>query len=217
MVLSLCGHFGGDGMEPPEELFLQSMVTYDDFVENPRLIENPDLLVRIDGKYYNWQAACPIIMSWALYQRVLPPSTLDIIVNEYGPKRDLEKEKEKKKTEPAAPARGWFSGWGRSKKATGGSSDGSTIHQEASTNSSTVPGSSKTAVDTKQNPIIGSPPTRERTTTGTSSDNESNDSIHQESAAKKMPLERRSYYDNTDVYCKTLRLTSEQIVIIYIF
>jgi phosphatidate phosphatase LPIN len=211
VAISLCGHFGGDGMEPPEELFLQSMVTYDDFVENPRLIENPDLLVRIAGKYYTWQAACPIIMSWALYQRVLPPSTMDIIVNEYGPKRDLEKEKEKKKTLPEAqPTRSWFP-WGRSKKTS--TADGSTIHQEAPPNPNTAPDSPKSpAVEMKLTQTINSPSTGEHGTTGTSSDNESNDSIRHDTS-KKMPLERRSYYDNTDVYCKTLRLNSEQIVI----
>ena len=216
VAISLCGHFGGDGMEPPEELFLQSMVTYDDFVENPRLIENPDLLVRIAGKYYTWQAACPIIMSWALYQRLLPPSTMDIIANEYGPKRDLEKEKEKKKTQlaaqpaPASRKTSWFS-WGRSKQAI--AEDGITIHQEVPANPNNAPDSPKSSTgDVKLTPTIGSPSTGEHATTGTSSDNESNDSIRKDTS-KKMPLERRSYYDNTDVYCKTLRLNSEQIVI----
>ena len=53
VALSLCG-LNFEGSEPPEEMFLQSLVTYDDFVMNPRLMENPDLVVKIGDKYYRW-------------------------------------------------------------------------------------------------------------------------------------------------------------------
>ena len=53
VALSLCG-LNFEHSEPPEELFLQSLVTYDDFVLNPRLMENPDLVVKIGDKYYRW-------------------------------------------------------------------------------------------------------------------------------------------------------------------
>ena len=42
VALSLCGAVN-DLPEPPEDLFLKFLVTYEDFVGNPRLIENPDL------------------------------------------------------------------------------------------------------------------------------------------------------------------------------
>ena len=90
VALSLCGAVN-DLPGPPEDLFLKSLVTYEDFVGNPRLIENPDLLVRIGTKYYTWQAACPIIMSWALYRRPLPQSTIDGLVRDYMTKREKEK------------------------------------------------------------------------------------------------------------------------------
>ena len=53
VALSLCG-LNFESSEPPEEMFLQSLVTYDDFVINPRLMENPDLVVKIGDKYYKW-------------------------------------------------------------------------------------------------------------------------------------------------------------------
>jgi len=46
-------------------------------------------------------------------------------------------------------------------------------------------------------------------TTGTSSDNESDSP--QSAPSKKLPLQMRAYYESPDSYCKTLRLTSEQI------
>jgi len=45
--------------------------------------------------------------------------------------------------------------------------------------------------------------------TGTSSDNESDST--QPDASKKLPMDKRPYYENADVFCKTLRLSSEQI------
>ncbi|XP_046649509.1 phosphatidate phosphatase LPIN3-like isoform X2 [Daphnia pulicaria] len=212
VALSLCGHFG-DQIDPPDELFLQSLVTYDDFIENPRLIENPDLLVRIGNKYYTWQAACPIIMSWVLYQRFLPQSSVDAIVHEYMPKR------KEKKTEPvAAPARksSWFP-WGRrsaTKKESGepevnAAIASTTVQPEAASaiGPSSAPKTTESVVKKQKSDrqLVG-----DVATTGTSSDNESNDS-NQPDSGKKLPMERRPYYENTDVFCKTLRLTSEQI------
>lgn len=202
VTLSLCGHFG-DQIDPPEELFLQSLVTYDDFVENPRLIENPDLLVRIGGKYYTWQAACPIVMSWVLYQRFLPQSSVDAIVNEFMPKR------EEKKAEPVPTRSSWFP-WGRRTQPKKEINESNITTQPEATTSGIIKAAEPVVTQEMSNPPAHEP-ARELPTTGTSSDNESNDSNQAENS-KKLPMERRPYYENTDVYCKTLRLTSEQIV-----
>lgn len=204
VALSLCGHLG-DQMDPPEDLFQQSIVTYDDFVENPRLIENPDLLVRIGSKYYTWQAACPIVMSWMLYQRFLPQTAVDIIVQEYMPKRV-----EKKEAEPVQARSSWFS-WGRrnppKKSAT-----------EPTTPSASVPASTQTeAVDAQssteslQAHLESAPQAIPVAEPSTSSDNESNDSNSLDTS-NGLALEGRPEYENTEIYRKTLRLTSEQIV-----
>ena len=57
---------------------------------------------------------------------------------------------------------------------------------------------------------VGDGRVRHSTTTGTSSENDSDSTGP--GSAKKLPLEKRTYYESPDVYCKTLRLTSEQIV-----
>lgn len=67
--MSLCGNLEA-GVS--DELFNQFLVSYDDFMNNPMVIENPNLVVKVDGKYYNWRTACPIIMSLALYKKFLP-------------------------------------------------------------------------------------------------------------------------------------------------
>ncbi|XP_045034148.1 phosphatidate phosphatase LPIN3 isoform X2 [Daphnia magna] len=210
VALSLCGHFG-DQIDPPDELFLQSLVTYDDFIENPRLIENPDLLVRIGNKYYTWQAACPIVMSWVLYQRFLPQSSVDAIVHEYMPKR------KEKKTEPEAPVRksSWFPWRRRTEKKEGdetGVNTASTVaHSDpASSSSGSAPKTTESVNNKPKSTNLSDRQPLADLATGTSSDNESNDS-NQPDSGKKLPMERRPYYENTDIYCKTLRLTTEQI------
>lgn len=73
--MSLCGGLTASDRNisnPTEDRFLHGLVTYNDLIQNPKLIENPDLVVRLNGKYYNWRAACPLIMSLVVYQRPLP-------------------------------------------------------------------------------------------------------------------------------------------------
>lgn len=44
---------------------------------------------------------------------------------------------------------------------------------------------------------------------------EDSDSNHNEPAGIKIPVERRPYYESTEKYRKTLRLSSEQIVSVF--
>lgn len=71
-------------------------MTYDDFIENPQLVDNPDLVVRIGSKFYTWPAACQIVMSYALYQRPLPASKLRSL----PPLKAEPKQSPQKKEEP---------------------------------------------------------------------------------------------------------------------
>ncbi|EEB16138.1 hypothetical protein Phum_PHUM407130 [Pediculus humanus corporis] len=88
--ISLCGNLE-TGLS--DELFNQFIVSYDDFVNNPMVIENPDLVVRIDGKYYNWRTACPLIMSLALYKKPLPQPVIELLSNEFMPPQQNKKDK----------------------------------------------------------------------------------------------------------------------------
>lgn len=72
IAFSLCGRLHEYEGDFPESLFLQSLVTYDDFCENTNILDNPDLVIRCGGKYLNWAAAAPQIMSLVLFQRPVP-------------------------------------------------------------------------------------------------------------------------------------------------
>lgn len=58
--------------------------------------------------------------------------------------------------------------------------------------------------------------TREREGEGYSG-GEDSDSNHNEPTGIKIPVERRPYYESTEKYRKTLRLSSEQIVSIFTY
>jgi len=51
VAMSLCGGLAESGGEISTERFLQFLVTYDDFCEKPSILNDPNLVVRINGKY----------------------------------------------------------------------------------------------------------------------------------------------------------------------
>lgn len=82
--MSLCGGLGG-AKSPSEEDFLHHIVKYEEFVNDPMMVENPNLVVRIDGKLYNWRTACPIVMSTVIFQKPLPQvnNIFNLTLNNY--------------------------------------------------------------------------------------------------------------------------------------
>ncbi|CAL8337807.1 unnamed protein product [Lota lota] len=94
--MSLCGCVG-DTSRISQEKFKEHIVTYKDFFKNPGIIEDPNLVIRINSQYYNWAVAAPMILSKQAFQKNLPKSAVDQLV----------KDKMLKKS-----GRWWFS-WGR--------------------------------------------------------------------------------------------------------
>ncbi|XP_043242651.1 phosphatidate phosphatase LPIN1-like isoform X1 [Amphibalanus amphitrite] len=88
VAMSLCGGLEGnfDG-SVPESLFLQCLVTYDELCDEPRLLERPELVVRINGRYYNWATAAPLLCSTVMFRRPLPPRTLERLAEQTMPKK----------------------------------------------------------------------------------------------------------------------------------
>uniref|UniRef100_A0A8C6QIC1 phosphatidate phosphatase n=1 Tax=Nannospalax galili TaxID=1026970 RepID=A0A8C6QIC1_NANGA len=97
IALSLCGGLA-DSRDISLEKFSQRMVSYEDLTKNPGLVDDPNLVVKINEKHYNWAVAAPMILSLQAFQKNLPESTVD----------KLEKEKM-----PRKGGRWWFSGWRR--------------------------------------------------------------------------------------------------------
>lgn len=50
IAMSLCGGLQDPEIELPEERFLHSLVTFDEFTENPAILQDPNLVIRIGGK-----------------------------------------------------------------------------------------------------------------------------------------------------------------------
>lgn len=58
--------------EPNEDSFMRNVIAFTDLCNNPSLFESSNLVVRINGKYYNWKVASPMIATSMIYQRALP-------------------------------------------------------------------------------------------------------------------------------------------------
>uniref|UniRef100_A0AAQ5XU32 phosphatidate phosphatase n=1 Tax=Amphiprion ocellaris TaxID=80972 RepID=A0AAQ5XU32_AMPOC len=69
------------------EKFMEHIITYNEFAENPAIIDNPNLVVRIANRYYNWTLAAPLILSMQAFQKNLPKATEEAWVKEKMPKK----------------------------------------------------------------------------------------------------------------------------------
>ncbi|NXO82565.1 LPIN3 phosphatase, partial [Sitta europaea] len=87
VALSLCGGLRGN-RQISHEKFMEHMVSYQQFAENPRLISDPNLVIMINKKYYNWAVAGPIVLALQAFQRNIPESIIDELVKEKMPKKD---------------------------------------------------------------------------------------------------------------------------------
>ncbi|XP_042581142.1 phosphatidate phosphatase LPIN3-like [Cyprinus carpio] len=85
VTMSLCGR--GDISQISKEKFMEHLVKYQDFVSNPGIIEDPNLVICINSKYYNWAVAAPMILSVQAFQKTLPKSTIEQLVKDKMPKK----------------------------------------------------------------------------------------------------------------------------------
>uniref|UniRef100_A0A8C2G1K9 phosphatidate phosphatase n=1 Tax=Cyprinus carpio TaxID=7962 RepID=A0A8C2G1K9_CYPCA len=70
MAISLCGGLTED-REITTEHFQQKSVSFQQFADNPSIIDDPNLVVKIDSKYYNWSTAAPILLAMQAFQKPL--------------------------------------------------------------------------------------------------------------------------------------------------
>ncbi|XP_051562329.1 zgc:123305 isoform X1 [Myxocyprinus asiaticus] len=85
VTMSLCGR--GDISQISKEKFTEQLVKYQDFVSNPGIVEDPNLVICINSKYYNWAVAAPMILSVQAFQKNLPKSTVEKLVKDKMPKK----------------------------------------------------------------------------------------------------------------------------------
>lgn len=83
VALSLCGGLSSDSKgEPTEEDFNANIVQYADVCQNPLLFSSPNLVVRINNKFYSWAVACPVIMTLVAYQKPLPDEVCEKLIHD---------------------------------------------------------------------------------------------------------------------------------------
>ncbi|XP_063258319.1 phosphatidate phosphatase LPIN3 [Prinia subflava] len=86
VALSLCGGLRGN-RQISHEKFMEHMISYQQFAENPRLVSDPNLVIMINKRYYSWAVAGPIVLALQAFQRNIPESIIDELVKEKMPKR----------------------------------------------------------------------------------------------------------------------------------
>ncbi|NXM69051.1 LPIN3 phosphatase, partial [Serilophus lunatus] len=86
VALSLCGGLRGS-RQISHEKFVEHMVSYQQFAENPMLINDPNLVILINNKYYSWAVAAPMVLSLQAFHRNIPESIIDQLVKENLPKK----------------------------------------------------------------------------------------------------------------------------------
>ncbi|XP_054976975.1 phosphatidate phosphatase LPIN1 isoform X3 [Sorex araneus] len=86
IAISLCGGLT-DHREITKDVFLEQAVSYQQFVDNPALIDDPNLVVKIGNKYYNWNTAAPLLLAMQAFQKPLPKATVESIMRDKMPKK----------------------------------------------------------------------------------------------------------------------------------
>lgn len=194
--LSLCGGMEKGG--PTDEDFEANIVQYSDICHNPALFASPNLVVRLNNKYYSWMTACPVVMTLLAYQKPLPIEVCEKLLMIDDAKSDQGKEKEEQQTIQAESRRSWFS-WRRS--------GGGSVQEPKKSPSEIIKSDSVDGVATQTSPIA-SP---HKTAVDALKDSEmangslsSEDSFQQKNDFAELGL-------NSEKFRKTLRLSSQQI------
>ncbi|XP_064412443.1 phosphatidate phosphatase LPIN1 isoform X2 [Latimeria chalumnae] len=86
IAISLCGGLN-DNKEIKKETFLEHVMTYQQFAENPAVIDDPNLVVKIGNTYYNWTTAAPMLLAMQAFQKPLPKATVENIMRDKMPKK----------------------------------------------------------------------------------------------------------------------------------
>uniref|UniRef100_A0A8C2A1M4 phosphatidate phosphatase n=1 Tax=Cyprinus carpio TaxID=7962 RepID=A0A8C2A1M4_CYPCA len=182
VTLSLCGGLGENG-EISKEKFMEHIITYHEFAENLAIIDNPNLVVKIGNRYYNWTLAAPLILSLQAFQKNLPKATEEAWVKERMPKKS---------------GRWWF--W--RKRAD------STIKQSESTGKLEI---KQSQMEEGSSSLSMESHARKVDTRDSSSDEEGKEvSAAASSMERKVQSEPHSH-TTTHAYRKSLRLSSDQI------
>ncbi|NXU88801.1 LPIN3 phosphatase, partial [Xiphorhynchus elegans] len=86
VALSLCGGLRGS-RQITHEKFMEHVVSYQQFAENPRLVNDPNLVILINNQYYSWPVAGPMVLSLQAFHRNIPENVINDLVKEKMPRK----------------------------------------------------------------------------------------------------------------------------------
>ncbi|BGO99118.1 lipin Ned1 [Rhodotorula toruloides] len=107
--LSLCGTdaFAQVNKTVADRLFAEHQITFNEFLEQDSIPDNPDLVVKYAGRYLTWDNASPVLASLAVYRKSL------VAHPEHHRHTDSTTDEQGK-----SHRRGWSLWWGRSRTST---------------------------------------------------------------------------------------------------
>jgi len=106
LAISLCGGTNSIDDDIDDEKFNRFLVNFDKFAEDSiAILQNQNLVVRLNGKYFNFQIASSFLMSVLLYQKELPANQVTRLIEQQQLLNSKKKE--------SANQRSWWS-WRRS-------------------------------------------------------------------------------------------------------
>ncbi|XP_035789271.1 phosphatidate phosphatase LPIN3-like isoform X1 [Anopheles albimanus] len=76
IALSMCGGLDSATGGPSDEQFERHRLQYTNVLADPSIFAAPELVVRVDGKYYSFAEACPRVMTLLAFQKTLPDEVL---------------------------------------------------------------------------------------------------------------------------------------------
>uniref|UniRef100_A0A8C1W8Y8 phosphatidate phosphatase n=1 Tax=Cyprinus carpio TaxID=7962 RepID=A0A8C1W8Y8_CYPCA len=80
IAISLCGGLT-ENREITREEFEERAISYQEFADNPSIIDDPNLVVKIGTKYYNWTTAAPIVLAMQVFQKPLPMDNVTLYLH----------------------------------------------------------------------------------------------------------------------------------------
>ncbi|XP_063071200.1 zgc:123305 isoform X2 [Engraulis encrasicolus] len=185
VTMSLCGRDKGMS-QINKEKFMEHVVTFQQFVSNPGIIDDPNLVICINNKYYNWAVAAPMILSMQAFQRRLPKSTVEKLVKDKMPKK----------------SGGWWFSWRRKDMNSSERADSKT-EQHAQTDATDPLSAPSTSRQASEESVQSSTERRPSVTPGTPT---------RSAGAPLTPtLTLTTEQCISQMYRKSLRLTSHQI------
>nr|ATI22164.1 lipin 2 [Brachionus koreanus] len=93
-----------------DELFQQNLLSWDKFAEDmAQICQNPNLVIKLNGRYMNWSSAGPIILANLVYQKQLTGDQMNNVLD-----ANLPKNSSIKTSDQSGSRKGWFF-WSKSK------------------------------------------------------------------------------------------------------